>query len=315
MSIFTTKPSSSRFHLHSNSNCLSVVPCSSTFSPPSSHRIAIHSVSKPPKASPSSHNLWRTTMSKVTPPVTKLSHAVRGMNFASACRHQFRVLEAYRPPRKLSNTVSALSQMNLNSSKCQVTLPTLKKSSTQLIDRRQFLDRSVERDRLRSRGFHTLDRCRPSPETVKTAPRMQGFRSSSPKYAARDSSTIDFFFFPEVPEPPPANPFAKLRVPLLPDNYTPDRSANSPHAVESLDGAVPRPEIHVVASHPDNVLPAAAMSEVVGNDGVDVDIGQLIVGFTSPAAAPKEPGVLKELWGGLVDDIFGPKTTSPKTAV
>ena len=104
-------------------------------------------------------------------------------------------------------------------------------------------------------------------------------------------------------------------MPLLPDNYTPDRSADSPHAVESLDGAIPRSEIHVVASHPDNVLPVAAMSEVVGNDGVDVDIGQLIAGFTSAPAESKEPGILKELWGGLVDDIFGPKGTPPKGAV
>lgn len=140
---------------------------------------------------------------------------------------------------------------------------------------------------------------------------MQGFRSSAPKQAARDSSTIDFFFFPEIPAPPPKNPFSKLRVPLLPDNYTPDRSSNSAHSLEELDAAVPGPEIHIVASHPEDVMPAT-ISEVVGNDGLDVDIGQLTQNFSKAAEAIKAPGLLKEVWGGFLDDILGPK--GPKLA-
>jgi hypothetical protein len=140
---------------------------------------------------------------------------------------------------------------------------------------------------------------------------MQGFRTSAPIQAAHDSSTIDFFFFPEIPPPPPTNPFT-IRVPLLPDNYTPNRSPDSGHAVESLDEAVPRPEILIIASHPEDVLPAA-MTEVVGNEGVEQHIDELTKSFKSDIDDVKEPGVLKELWTGLVDDIFGPK--KPKPAV
>lgn len=69
-----------------------------------------------------------------------------------------------------------------------------------------------------------------------------------------------------------------------------------------------------MASHPENVAPAA-MSEVVGNDGLDVDIGQLTAAFSTllPETNSKEPGVIKELWSGLMDDILGPK--SPKAAL
>lgn len=135
---------------------------------------------------------------------------------------------------------------------------------------------------------------------------MQGFQTSAPKQAAKDNSTIDFFFFPEIPADPPLNPFSKLRVPLLPDNYNPDRSPNSGHALDSLDTAVPRPEISIMAAHPENIHPAA-MSEVVGNDGME-DIGHLTTGFTSMLPeVVKEPGAIKELWNGLVDDILGPK--------
>jgi hypothetical protein len=152
------------------------------------------------------------------------------------------------------------------------------------------------------------------PSTVyKTIPLMQGFRTSAPKQAAHDSSTIDFFFLPEVPEPPPNNPFAKLRVPLLPDNYNPDRSPGSLNAFETLDTALPRAEISIVAAHPEQVVPAA-LSEVVGNDGLDVDIHSLTAGFSGTVDEPKEPGVLKELWSSVMDDILGPKTPEAKIA-
>jgi len=135
---------------------------------------------------------------------------------------------------------------------------------------------------------------------------MQGFQSSAPKQAAGDSSTIDFFYFPEVAELPSDNPFSKLRVPLLPDNYNPDRSADSAHAVETPDAAVPGPEIMIVASHPSDVAPAA-MTEVVGNAGLDMDIGDLTKSFHEKVEELKEPGMVKELWDGLMDDLFGAK--------
>ena len=119
-----------------------------------------------------------------------------------------------------------------------------------------------------------------------------------------------------------AEPAEKLRVPLLPDNYHPDRSPSSAHAFESQEISVPRPEISVVAAHPEMVLPAM-LSEVVGNEALDVDIGQWTKGFTfspekwMPAALTEggaqgeegatDGGMLKELWTGVVDDIFGEK--------
>lgn len=74
---------------------------------------------------------------------------------------------------------------------------------------------------------------------------------------------------------------------------------------------MPRPEISIVAAHPEQVRPAA-LSEVVGNDGEDVSIDSLTGAFSSKIEQLKEPGVLKELWGSVLDDILGPKT--PKGA-
>lgn len=131
---------------------------------------------------------------------------------------------------------------------------------------------------------------------------MQGFRTSAPKASRGDVSTIESFIFPEIPEAAPLNPFSKLRVPLLPDNYS------ASHVAEVIDGAVSRPEISIVAAHPENVAPAA-MSEVVGNDGLDVDIGQLAAsaGIVETSSEVKEEGVIKELWNAVVDDLIGAK--------
>jgi hypothetical protein len=141
---------------------------------------------------------------------------------------------------------------------------------------------------------------------------MQGFRSSAPKQSRGDASTIESFIFPEIPLESPANPFDKLRVPLLPDNYNPDRSADSFHAAEELDAALSKSEISVVAAYPDAVTPAA-LSEVVGNDGLDVDIRQLTTGFLDED--PKEPGALKELFTAIADDLFGVVEKNPQVAI
>lgn len=141
---------------------------------------------------------------------------------------------------------------------------------------------------------------------------MQGFKSSAPMQAARDNSTIDFFFFPQIEPAPPANPFEKLRVPLLPDNYNPDRSPGSPNAMETFEARLPKDEV-IMASNPENIMPAT-MSEVIGNNELDFDakIGELSEGLSSKIKELKEPGMLGELWSSMLDDLLGPKR---KTAV
>ena len=160
----------------------------------------------------------------------------------------------------------------------------------------QPMDRFTNHD-LGSRAFHASSNHRPTPSTFKPIPPMQGFRTSAPKAAAHDSSTIDFFTFPEIPSEPPLNPFAQVRVPLLPDNYSPDRTAS--HAAEALDTPLLRPEIHIVAAHPERVAPAA-LSEVVGNDGLDVDLSALTQGFGSVELRRlKPPAYITEMFSGF----------------
>ncbi|KAL2073720.1 hypothetical protein VTL71DRAFT_11046 [Oculimacula yallundae] len=245
-------------------------------------------------------------MSRVTPPVTKLVHAARNISSSATASRPSGLLDAQSRasrylPRNLKDLRAECSKRQLNANGNKI----------------ELVDRLAAHDIIHSQSFHTTSQHRPTAPVTKTIPLMQGFRTSSPKSAPHDTSTMDFVFFPAFQPAEPLNPFQKLRVPLLPDNYNPDRSPESGHALESLDQGVSKPEISIVASHPENVAPAA-MSEVVGNDGLDVDIGQLSDMFSTlvpHAEGSKEPGVISELFGSLMDDILGPKDKSPKAAV
>ncbi|KAI6248421.1 hypothetical protein HI914_03443 [Erysiphe necator] len=97
-----------------------------------------------------------------------------------------------------------------------------------------------------TQGLHTVHRPTVS-SPYKIVPMMQVFRNSAPKNAFHGLSTIDSHLMPSLKSPPP--PPAKLRVPLLPDNYKPDRSLKTGHSLEISDDAVLKPEISIVAHH------------------------------------------------------------------
>ncbi|KAF8865014.1 hypothetical protein BDZ45DRAFT_736654 [Acephala macrosclerotiorum] len=243
-------------------------------------------------------------MSRVTPPVTKLIHAVQRRVISTSAK-------AARPSTLLQSQ-SRTSKYLPRSSK-DLKSECKKRQLNSTGTKSELVDRLAAHDMLTThRDYHSMSSghrpTTPSAPVYHTIPLMQGFQTSAPKQALHDMSTIDFFFFPEIPADPPLNPFAKLRVPLLPDNYNPDRSPESGNAIETFDEAVPRPEISIVASHPEDVLPAA-LSEVVGNDGEEMDLSVLTKGFGSSTAIEdlKEKTMVGELWSGFVDDVLGPK--------
>ena len=132
---------------------------------------------------------------------------------------------------------------------------------------------------------------------------MQGFRTSAPKPARLDPSPIDFAVLPNLVAPA-ADPYAGIRVPLLPDNAYPALQ----RAVEQPDAPLARPEILVVAANPDAVMPAA-LTEV---EGMGVDGVELKFAHELDRPVEKEAGMIRDLWKGLVEDVFGgPHKPSP----
>jgi hypothetical protein len=133
---------------------------------------------------------------------------------------------------------------------------------------------------------------------------MQGFHTTSSHTAPSPSPSIDYVFFP-VPSTP-SNPLSALRVPLLPDNYAPDRSVGSAHAHELPDQPLLRNEISVIAAHPETVAVASAMTEVVSM-AEELSLADLTKPFAERVEEVKVRGVLRSLWEDLMDDVLGEK--------
>ncbi|EOO02777.1 hypothetical protein UCRPA7_1712 [Phaeoacremonium minimum UCRPA7] len=160
-----------------------------------------------------------------------------------------------------------------------------------------------------TRGITTSHRPVPSP--TRTIPLMQTFHSSPGQSARLDTSSIDYAVLPSTAQlygdNAAADSFARMRVPLLPDNYNPDRS----HLVaEEPDAPLAEPEIRIVAADPAKVLPAALTEvEGFGVDGVELKWAH----EAEPAAGAQhaEGGMLRDLWKGLVDDVFGENKAKP----
>lgn len=104
--------------------------------------------------------------------------------------------------------------------------------------------------------------------------------------------------------------FSSPRVPVLPD-------LSSHQASQSPSATPMKPQIYTVAGAGADVA-ASAMSEVVDNHSVDLDPFSLTeaVGRSRTGEAMQrqangsgagQPGVVKELWAGFLDDVLGPK--------
>lgn len=94
------------------------------------------------------------------------------------------------------------------------------------------------------------------------------------------------------------DPFAHLRVPLLPDNFA------THHTPEVADGPIAPPQISIVAANPELVSPSALTEvEGMGMDGVELKF------VHEETSSEQEQGTLTNIWKGLVDDVLGSSKT------
>ncbi|KAK4138855.1 hypothetical protein BT67DRAFT_394713 [Trichocladium antarcticum] len=147
---------------------------------------------------------------------------------------------------------------------------------------------------------------RPSLAPRKPVPFMQTFHHSAPKPAALSTNTIDRAVLPNLHMSAESlyDPYAHIRVPLLPDNTSPPAGFRQ---AEAPDLPLPQAEIRVVAANPEQVLPAALTEvEGMGVDGVELGFARLLgQGGEGERYDEMGSGMIRDLWKGMVEDVFG----------
>ncbi|KAK0387373.1 hypothetical protein NLU13_5685 [Sarocladium strictum] len=160
------------------------------------------------------------------------------------------------------------------------------------------------REHLHDRSITTTHRPTPQPSiTNRNRPLMQTFSSSS---ASKQSNTLDSTILPSTSffSSSSSSTVDDIRVPLLPDAYSITHPATAAAPIS-------QPEVTIVASDPENVIPGSSLAEVSAAGGADViDLG--FVHSSGQPEAKEESNMLKDLWKGMMDDIFA--TATPKKA-
>ncbi|KAI8945266.1 hypothetical protein F4801DRAFT_138796 [Xylaria longipes] len=161
-------------------------------------------------------------------------------------------------------------------------------------------ERNIDPDHPRHLYTRSSNLPHPQPRKMRL---MQTFSSTATPNAPAKS--IDNIVFPgsAVFDGTSQDPFRNLRVPLLPDNVM------FQHTPESADAPVKAPEISIIAANPDLVSPSALTEiEGMGMDGVELRF------IHDAEPAQQEPGMLTDLWRGLVDDVLGQQSKQGKVA-
>lgn len=147
----------------------------------------------------------------------------------------------------------------------------------------------------------------PSPRDHKA---MRPFHESQKQPDRFYESSIDFAYMPQHTLEGAAPPEV-MRIPLLPYN---DSQTGREEAGES----VIRPQISLVSANSTHIESPSAMSEVTDNHAADLDPFDLTNKVTTaaskiaevPMERIREAGALRQLWTGLMDDLFGSKPIS-----
>ncbi|PYI34903.1 hypothetical protein BP00DRAFT_422836 [Aspergillus indologenus CBS 114.80] len=200
-------------------------------------------------------------------------------------------------PANVSDRASLYSSRTIADLKSECQKRSLRSSGTQA----ELVERLQNHDFLQSRAFSIAMR-RISGNSIAEETHSRQFNTSRSMKAVGDSSTVDFAYMPSLAELDGPAARADPQFPIVPDFYSHQSAAPADSPM--------KPQIYTVSGGAADVS-ASPMTEVVDNHSVDIDpfslteaVGKSRFGAES-TTQQKEPGVFRELWTGVVDDILG----------
>ncbi|KAF2740719.1 hypothetical protein EJ04DRAFT_424204 [Polyplosphaeria fusca] len=143
------------------------------------------------------------------------------------------------------------------------------------------------------------DSKRPVPEPASVSLPVRHFNTSRSLKSVGDSSTIDFAYLPDFDPDTASSPI--MRVPILPETVTSESTR------ASLAEQVMLPTIMTVSADGTHIHAPSAMSDVSDNNAIDFQGMAARVAQTLGKTTEEKAGMVKEVWGGFMDDVFGPK--------
>ncbi|KAE8353921.1 hypothetical protein BDV28DRAFT_132209 [Aspergillus coremiiformis] len=174
----------------------------------------------------------------------------------------------------------------------------------------ELVERLSNHDFLQSRAFSIAMKRINGSAAAKSVSTRQ-FNTSRALKTVNDSSTVDFAYMPSMYEVDAPARTADTRIPILSDVYNDYDSAQSSNPPM-------KPQVHTISGDGSDVA-VSPMAEVVDNNSVDIDpfslteaVGKSRFGeeLWKQEHSSKEPGVVRELWDGFLEDILGPQQQS-----
>ncbi|KAI3006177.1 hypothetical protein CBS147346_3805 [Aspergillus niger] len=206
-------------------------------------------------------------------------------------------------PANVSDRASLYASRTLADLKNECVKRSLRSSGSQS----ELVERLSNHDFLQSRAFSiAMKRINGSSSAEKYHGRQ--FNTSRSSKAVGDSSTVDFAYMPSMAEIDAPAARADPQIPILSDIYThydPTQSQEAPM----------RPQVYTVSGGAGDIS-ASPMTEVVDNHSVDIDpfsltetVGKSRFGeeLKRQQNGTSEPGVVRELWSGFLEDLLGSK--------
>ncbi|KAI6889196.1 hypothetical protein KC360_g2661 [Hortaea werneckii] len=143
---------------------------------------------------------------------------------------------------------------------------------------------------------------KPQQQEISPSQMIRHFNTSRELKQPKDTSTMDFAYFPDL-DPDNVDANLAMRVPIIPDNYSPPRTGA--HAPEVEEMVVFKPEI-VTASADAVYLPMADLSD---GHAMNVDFHSMADRVASNLRRMRLPveqqaGMMKQLWSDMIDDLF-----------
>ncbi|KAL4889028.1 hypothetical protein BDV59DRAFT_187365 [Aspergillus ambiguus] len=209
-------------------------------------------------------------------------------------------------PANVSDRTSLYSTRTLADLKSECQKRSLGSNGTQA----ELVERLANHDFLQSRAFSIAMR-RINGSSL--AHPSREFNTSRAQKAVNDSSTVDFVYMPSMADIDAPARSADPRIPILPDSYT-------HHQTPAASNPPMKPQVYTVSGDGADVS-ASPMTEVVDNHAVDIDpfslteaVGKSRYGeqLQKQQNGSQEPGVLRELWSGFLEDLLGPKQQSQR---